>query len=158
MSDSTTAHVDAAVEQLKAYVSPTTGETMARLVVGRVYAKQAPAGVQFPYVVVRKVNQSGDPEFSNLREAFDIEATCVHQSRDKLDDCEAIADLAEQALLTWRESSPALGLTYGQTADRDADDVGDIDDEPLLQGRDLVQIRVLVRCVSWPIRLTAAVA
>jgi hypothetical protein len=153
MSDSTEAHVDAAVAHVKAYVSPTTGKTVLLLAAGRVYGGQAPPAAAYPHVVLRKTNAGADPEYNNLREVFDLEATCIHQSRQKLSDCEAIADLIEQALLSWRESSPEIGLTFGQTSVRDTDPP---DDELLPKDRDLVTVRVVVRCASWPRRLTAA--
>lgn len=151
MSDSTNGDIDAIVARIKAYTSPTASTTVARLAAGRVYGWQAPDNAAFPHVVVRKINARTDPQYAHLRENYDIEAMCFHQ-RPKERDCESIADVVEQSLLSWRESSTTLGLTFARTAQRDR--------LPYLNdaaNKDIVTVRVIVGVAAFPKRLTALV-
>lgn len=156
MSDSTVGHVDAMVARVRSYTSPVTGKTVARLCAGRVYNAhggkyQDPESAAFPHVVLRKVNAQGD---DHGLERFEVEALVHHQGRNKGADCEEIADLVEQAMLTWKESSAAAGLSVGRVAARDT--------LPINTGPgvlpNVITVRILITATGFPRRLTLAVA
>lgn len=144
MSQSTSTHLDAVVARIKSYTSPTSGETMARLAKNRVYKGRSPDGAPFPHVVVRKINVFSDP-FVSVRENFDVEVMCHHRPRTKEADLDVIADLVQQALTAWVESSAAVGLTFSRGWQRDR---LDFDDEVITQ-------RLLFPCSSLSTLVTA---
>lgn len=118
----------------------------------RVYVSQAPDDVAYPYVVLQKRPAQTDPEYANLREEYLIEALCVGAPRSKEQETELIADLVEAALLTWHESSAALGLSFGMRTEERS--TLPPDESPF--DRNIVAVRVTVRCCSWSKRLTNA--
>lgn len=153
-SDTTPALMQSAYDRLLAFVDD-TGRTLSTYVgtdpTARIYMDEAPTENAYPYIILRHTRGRPDPEVGNLREFFDIEAHCVHRQRDKEIDCETIADLVEEALLTWQESGPTLGLTCGQSSTRET--------MPTLtdpSNRDLIEVVVTVTCFSWSIRLSNA--
>ena len=117
----------------------------------RLYVRIAPDAVKYPYIVLRCSEAETDIEMANLRNYFTIEARCVHRTDDGT--VELMADLVEEALLTWVESSSANGLTRGLSSRRESQ-------EPLADAsnRDLAEVTVYVTCVSWATRLTGIVA
>jgi hypothetical protein len=158
MTDSTIARVDAAIAHLKAYSSPTLGRTLAQLTAGRVFndhggKNQPRPDALFPRVHVREMNGQTDVSITG-RWNFDLELMCHHRDRTKGADLEAIADVAGQALIGWRESSAAAGITVGRDVQRNRLDAAT--GEGVLAGVDT--IRLVVSCWSFPRTLTAALA
>lgn len=153
-SDSSTAQLNAAIARVKTYTSPTLATTVGRLTSNRVYPWQAPAAAPFPHVVIRKQNGVTNRELGNAQEMFDLEATCVAHPRENEVRAEELADIVQQALLTWRESSSTIGLTLAlnlKSRDREESDID------TATNQEVVVVRLVVECVSWPRLLTAAV-
>lgn len=154
-SDITGNLIKTAIARILAYTQD--GGTTVTTYVGsgssaRVYVSKAPDDAQYPYVVLRKMESESDPDYPNLREEYVIEAMCYGRPRSKEQETEQIADLVEEALLTWHESSAANGLTYGVELDKR-------DTEPAFPeavDSDIVAIRVRVRCCTWSKRLSNA--
>jgi hypothetical protein len=125
---------------------------VARLIaagITRVYVSQAPDLAVFPYAVVRKINAQSAPEYQNARENFELEMMFFGRPRATEQAVEALADTAVASMLTWVESGATLGLSFTDRYSRDSlpppGDPGD---------RELVQVRVLFECSSWPRYLT----
>lgn len=152
-SDTTKALLQTAYDRLIAY-SDGAGRTLADYIGNnpkRLYVRVAPDAISCPYVVLRASDATPDVEFSNLRAHITFEARCIHRAEDG--NVEQIADLVEEALLTWQESSPTLGLTRGQSSRRES-----VEPEKDSSNRDLAEVIVYVTCVSWATRLTGIVA
>ena len=156
-SDATIAHVDTAVQQVLAYVSPNTGKKAALLCGNRVYNGHGgkyrdPETAQFPHVTLLKINVRSDDQV-DVQENFDIEALCHARGRNRAAEAEALADFITQALLTWRESSNHAGHTRGRGYTRAT--------LPPVEGADrmadVTTVRVTVGCSSFPKLVTAAV-
>ena len=113
-SNTTIALLQTAYDRLLAYVDA-AGDTLSNHIgsgpAARLYIRLTPDSVAYPYVVIRATEAAPDLEVGNLREMIMIEARCVHRSEDGT--VEQMADLVEEALLTWVESSSANGLTFG---------------------------------------------
>lgn len=155
-SEATVAHVDAAVLRVRNYTSPNTGKRAATLCANRVYNAHGgkyrdPETALFPQAVLAKINVNSDPQTLE-RENFDIEVLCHAQSRGKAHEAEALADLIQQALLTWRESSTADGLTFGRGYTRSK--LPDVTEGAL---KDITTVRVVVGCSAFPKMITEAV-
>lgn len=154
MSTTTTPDLmDTIVKRIRAYVNANS-QSMATVASARIYARQAPDVVQFPYVLLRIINRQTDPRYNNTRETFDIEALCHNRPRSKEPterDTEILGDLVKQALLTWKESGYDLGLSFGREARGETLPV-----EPAPGDAEIVTVRVVVSCASWPKYLTAA--
>lgn len=113
---------------------------------GQVYISQAPDNATGLYVVLRKINTRSSPEYSNLRQSFDIEAMCFGRPRSAEATVETIVDVVEQSLLTWQDGgSSTLGLSFAK--DTQARDTLPMLPDPY--DRELVQVRLLMNCVSW---------
>jgi hypothetical protein len=78
---------------------------------------------------------------------------CHGRPRAKEIQTELLADLATEALLTWRESSAVLGLSFGRNFRRDT-----LPPSPDPGDRELVQVRAVIGCMSVPRYLTSALA
>src|SRR4051794_22432420 len=102
MTDSLTTGnlLKAAIVRMLAYVSD-AGDSLHVLCGDRVFVRRAPDDVAMPYVVITKRNGATDPDFSNLREEFELECLAVASDPQV---AELAGDLAENALLTWHES------------------------------------------------------
>ena len=153
--NSTVEQMDAVVARLLSYESPTSGTTVARLTAARVYNEHGgkyvvPATAKFPHVTVRKVNAGSDLQVVS-RENFDVEILVHDRTRPRAHHCEAIADVVEQAMLSWLESSQSAGLTVGQSVRRDT--LPMVTAESRLS--DVVTVRLLVGCYAWSKRTTA---
>ena len=64
--------LDTIVKRIRAYISASS-QSIATVASGRIYARQAPDVVQFPYILLRLINRQTDPRYNNTRETFDIE-------------------------------------------------------------------------------------
>lgn len=137
------------VARLLAYVSP-AAISVATLTGSKVYVSQAPDNTTGLYVVVRIINGQTDAQFNNLKENFDIECMCFGRPRSAQQSVESLGTVVKQALLSWRDSSLTDGLTFGQTAQRDV-----LPPNPDPADRELVQVRVVVSCTTWPTYLTS---
>jgi hypothetical protein len=125
---------------------------VARLIaagITHMYVTQAPDLAVFPYGVLRRINVVSAPEYNNTRENFDFEITIYGRPRSTEQAVEALADIAEQSLLGWRESGPTLGLSFGRSVRRDT-----LPPPPDPGDRELVQVRLLISCATWPRYLT----
>lgn len=125
---------------------------VARLVaagIARVYVSQAPDAAVYPYAVIRKINAMSAPEYNNTRENFDLELMIFGRPRSSEQVVEGLADVAIQSLLGWRESGPTLGLTFARTYQRDS-----LSPPPDPGDRELVQVRIVIPCATWPRYLT----
>lgn len=136
------------VSRLRAFVSD-AGASINTLCSDRVYVRRAPDDCVLPYGVILKSPGETDPDDANLREDFDVETIWFGTTQKQ---AELLADLAEGALLTWQESSATLGLSYGryvvtrETPPADADPIN----------RNRYATRVVIKCGSWPRRLSDA--
>lgn len=142
------------VARIKAYVNPVAfpfGVTVGTYVGDRIYRSQAPDDADVPYIVLRAINAQTDPAFNNTRVNFDLEVMVFGRPRSAEQTVETIADLVEQALLTWRESGATLGLSFARTSLRDT-----LPPLPDPANRELVQVRLLIECATWPRYLTTA--
>lgn len=157
-SESTIAHVDAAVLRVRSFQSPTTGKTAALLCKNAVFNSHGgkyrdPETAPHPFVVLAKINIRSNPTV-DVQEDFDIEALCHAKGRGRAQEAETLADLVQQALLTWRESGTAEGLTTGRGYTRVT--------LPAVEGsdrmRDVTTVRVTVACSSFPTMVTAVLA
>lgn len=148
-SDTSKALLQTAYDRLIAY-SDTAGRMLTDYIgtaTPRLYNRIAPDAATFAYCVLRCSEGTPDIEVGNLRSVFTIEARCVHRSDDGT--VEQMADLIEEALLTWVESSSDLGMTFGHSSRRESQ-------EPITDpsNRDLAEVTVYVTCISWAKRLT----
>ena len=149
-SDTTKALLQSANDRLLAYVD-NAGRKLTDYIgldSPRLFIRIAPDACTYPYVVIRIMQSDTDTDYSNLRAIVQIEALCVHRADDG--NVELVADLVEDALLTWRESSDTLGITFGQSSTRESR-------EPINDpiNRDLAEVALTVTCGSWEKRLTA---
>jgi hypothetical protein len=149
-TSSTSAQLKTIAQRIQAYTGP-SGSTVNTLCGGRIYLRQPAADAPFPHLVVRKVSASSDREFQNLRELFELEVTAYARSRSGDDAVDDIADLVQQALLSWVESSPTLGATFTKSVRRDRLSFVASPADP-----EVVAVRLLFECASWPIYATAA--
>lgn len=150
-SDSTVNLAKTAVARILAYQND-AGADVGDYVDTRVYANRAPDNTSGTYVVVRLINIEDDPDYpAGLRIEFDVEITVFGRGANKAQEVETVLDLAEEALLTWHESSATNGLTYGMRLQRETEPV---DTDP--EDRTLVAARSAVRCCSWSKRLSNA--
>lgn len=158
MSISTIAHVDAMVQRVRSYVSPTTGETAARLCASRIYNGHGgkfldPETAAFPHAVLRKINVRSDP-LTYERENFDVEVMVHHQGRNNGAALETLTDLILQALITWRESSTEVGLSFAREYVQDR--LTTVAATGTLAN--VLTNRLLIAVSSFPRRITMAVA
>lgn len=150
-SDSTANLAKTAVTRVLAYQND-GGADVGDYVSDRVYVGRAPDNPSGTYIVLRLINIEDDPEYpQGLRLEFDVEITVYGRGASKAQEVETVLDLAEEALLTWHESSAANGLTYGMRLQRETEP---LDTDP--EDRTLVAARSAVRCGSWPKRLSNA--
>lgn len=147
---SRSALVKTIVDRLKTYVDA-GGNSIGTLASNRVYVTQAPDDTAFPCLVVRAINWQTTAELNNTQATFDLEVMVMHRPRSAEQAAELLGDLVEEAMLTWRESSAALGLSFANTSRRDT-----YPPLPTPADRELVQHRVMVSCTTWPHYLTAA--
>lgn len=125
------------------------GTAIATLAGSRVYIDWPPDSAAFPCVVARIASwQSG-----NVMADFELECMVYGRGRTAANAraVKQIADLIEQAMLTWLESSPTLGLSYGKTVDRETLPV-----PPDPFDRDVMAERVAVSCSTVPRYVTDA--
>lgn len=129
------------------------GTTIGTLTSNRVIIDWAPDNTQFPCVVMRIIDWQSDASLSNMAVTFDVEVMVYGRGRtpSTVSTVKQIADLAEQALLTWKESSATLGLTFGQFSQRDT-----VPPPPEPADREVFAERVLVTCQSFPRYITDA--
>lgn len=152
-STSQSAVIETIVARLLAYSFG--GTTINTLAGGRVYIDWPPDDAAFPNVLVRITNWQSDPQYGNARSTFDVEIMVYGRGRSATNarTVKQIADLAEQALLTWRESSSTLGLSFGRTSERET-----APPPPDPFDREVMAERILVNGVSWARYLTDAIA
>lgn len=148
---STDAQVKTFANQLRSF-SNDAGEKLNALKV-KVHEHFAPADADMPYVLVAKGDSSTDPDVGDLKEDFDLEATVVGRSRADEPKVNQAADLVEQALIAFRESSSDHGLTSVQSIRR-----GRLDFSEAIgpKGEELIEVPVTAECYSWARRLTDA--
>lgn len=127
------------------------GTTIATLAGSRVYIDWPPDSASFPCVVARIANWQSDPQLGNVMADFDLECMVYGRGRTAPNarTVKQIADLIEQAMLTWLESSPTLGLSYGNTVNRET---LPIPPDPF--DRDVMAERVAVSCSTVPRYIT----
>lgn len=149
-SDTTPSLVKTIVARILAYAND-AGADVGDYLGTRVYVRRAPSPKTYPYQVVRLERRRPDPELGNVAERFDIVLETFGRPQSTEQTCELAHDLAEEALLTWRESSAALGLSFGVGSDRESVEPTDDPEE-----NDLVHIRSRVECLSFTKRLSNA--
>lgn len=150
MSDSTSDFEKALVARVLAYTNG-AGDSVNTFCAGRVYVGVAPDNAAAPRVVLRIRRAESDAEVANLRERILVEINTHHRPRAKAQEAEYIADLAEEAILSWRYRSVTGDLAYGQGRTRETMQA---DTNPA--GRDRVHVQKVVVVSSWPARFGAA--
>lgn len=148
--ETTTDFEKAAIARIRSY-QDAAGRSVGVICSNRVHISQAPDGAAFPYVVVR-IRTTPDPEYAGAREEWELEAEVYARPRAKEQEAVLVAELAAKALLTWRVSSAADGLIFGQSAERSNDPPLDAPED-----REVCFRKVIARGVSWPPYLTSAV-
>jgi hypothetical protein len=143
--------VETIVARLLAYTFD--GDSIAALTASRVYIDQPPDNTSFPCLVIRSLNQRTAAQYNNTRKDFELEVMIYVKGRTAANArlAEQLGDLTEQALLTWVESSATLGLSFGREADRET-----VPPPQEPADRDIIGVRVLVQCATWPRYLTDA--
>lgn len=147
-TDTTPNQIKTIVARILAYQND-AGQDVGDYVSDRVFVGAAPDSTTGTYIVLRKLRV--ETRDFNLCEDYDIEITAYSRPLSKAQEVELVADLAEEALLTWHESSDALGLSYGMHVVRETEP---IETDP--EDRNLVAARTAVRCTSWTKRMSNA--
>lgn len=151
MSASTEALVGLIRTRLLTFV-PTTTSTLTTLLGGRLYYDQAPAAgstTLYPYATYRLINRLETDGYAGMRESGDVELLLFGKPRGTQQwTVERCADVADEALLAWRDVS--AGLAFSRFRVRDSLPI-----PPDPMDRDLVMVRCLYPVVLWPTYRTA---
>lgn len=135
--------LQAARTQLLTHQTP-AGDTLADTLADRLYLDQAPDTVTFPYGVLRFQNRQ---RVQNMRIRGDLELMLFDRPRSKAAALGASADIAEEALLGWRDASD--GLVWSDDCQRDVMPTFDAPAD-----HEVVQLRLLFEIVAYPRLLT----
>jgi hypothetical protein len=114
---------------------------------GRLYKSQAPDTVVYPFGVMRLINQLTLGEYGSEREAMDLEIMLFGRPRSQGLTIEDIADLCDQAMLRYVDSSSGLVFSRSRQRDTMPQPVDPAD-------REVVQIRLAYPLKVWPQYLT----
>lgn len=131
------------------------GNAIATLTGSRVFIDWPPDNAAFPCAVIRIANWQPDPQYGHAFVNFNLECMVYGRGRSAANarTVKQIADLIEQAMLTWLESSPTLGLSFGKTPTRETLPV-----PPDPFDRDVMAERVSVSCETVPRYITDVLA
>lgn len=131
------------------------GASIATLAGSRLYIDWPPDNAAFPCAVIRIANWQSDRQLGNVMANFDLECMVYGRGRTAANarTVKQIADLIEQAMLTWLESSPTLGLSFGNDVSRETLPV-----PPDPFDRDVMAERVTVSCSTVPRYVTDVLA
>jgi hypothetical protein len=112
-----------------------------------IYIVQGPDTVSYPYGIMRLQARQTTGEYNSERETLDLELLLYHRPRSQQYVVEGYADIADQALLRYRDTTS--GLVFARERQRDTlpqgTGVGD---------REVVGVRLLFPLVVWPVWLT----
>jgi len=143
MSASTTALLVTIRTRLLSFVPMGGGSTLATLLGSRLYESQAPETATFPYGVFRLTNRLETDGFAGMRESADLEVMFFDRPRSRAEALDLIADVADQALLSWAQATD--GITFARFRLRDT-----LPPAPEPMDRELVVIRQVFPVVLWP--------
>ena len=123
-----------------------TPESLGALLTG-LWVVQGPDNVSYPYGIMRLQSRQSSGEYSGDRETVGLELTLYDRPRKQQYAVEGYADVAEQALLRYRDVTS--GLVFARERQRDT----------LPQGtgpadREVVGVRLVFPLVVWPVWLT----
>lgn len=152
MSASTEVFLTKILQRLLTFV-PTTTTTLNSLLGGRLYYDQAPAVGSvlpaYPFATYRLTNRVETEGFAGMRESADVELMIFGRPRGtQLWTAERCADVADEALLAWRDVQ--IGVQFSRFRTR-----GTLPIPPDPLDRDLVTVRCLYPVVLWPTYRTA---
>jgi hypothetical protein len=123
------------------------GETVGAVLGTRLFHRQAPADATYPYGVITFLDRPIDPAYNAVREVIQCELQLFDSPRERVDDIEDAADIADAALLRWRYA--AIGLVFARERTRNTLPP---DDDP--EHRDTARVRCVYSLIAWPRLLT----
>jgi hypothetical protein len=127
--------------RLLTYVPP-TGSTLTTTLGGRLYLTAAPDDAVFPYAVAT-LTRLQTPGYSGFRETWQVELQCYGSPRSTQWTIEGVADVADQAMLTWEDRTD--GVAFGGYRSR-----WTLPPFPDPADRELVRVRCLYEVGVWP--------
>lgn len=144
---STAAVIQQVRSRLLAFV-PASGTTLSVKLGGKLYIGKAPDNATvFPYGVMRLINQRQPGAYNGDREEADVEFLVYGNTMAQAQAIEDAADVADQALLRYKDASS--GLVFARSRLRDS--VSPSEDPAVGQ---FLAVRCLYSVSIWPIFLT----
>jgi len=108
---------------------------------------QGPDTAAYPYGIMRLQARQRPGEYAGEREAMDLELLLYDRPRKQQYVVEGYADIADQALLRYADSS--AGLFFSGSSERDT-----IPMNTQVSDREVVAVRCVYHVVTWPQFLT----
>ncbi len=120
----------------------TLGDSLSNL-----YIVQGPDDVTFPYGIMRLQARQRPGEYAGEREAMDLELLLYDRPRAQQYVVEGYADIADQALLRYKDRT--AGLFFSGSSERDT-----IPMNTQVSDREVVGVRCVYALIVWPQFLT----
>lgn len=111
------------------------------------YVVQAPDNAKFPYGVMRFINTNRDGAYQGYRQTMEVEVQLFAQPRSEASALEVMADVADEAMLGWRQATSGLAFSFEGSR-------MSIPPAPPPLNSEVVQIRLTYPVVVWPAFLT----
>ncbi len=108
---------------------------------------QGPDDASFPYGIMRLQARQRPGEYAGEREAMDLELLLYDRPRKQQYTVEGYADIADQALLRYTDST--AGFFFSGSSERDT-----ISMDSSIADREVVAVRCVYHIISWPQFLT----
>ena len=144
---STAAVIQQLRARLKDFAPVGGGDTIGTRLGSRLYIGTAPDNAAFPYAVMRLINQRQPGAYNGDKEEADFELMIYGNAAAQAKTLEDVADVADQALLRYKDASS--GLIFGRERLRDSmSQSGDPSVAAFLAVRCLYSVSI------WPIFLT----
>lgn len=113
----------------------------------RLWRDAPPDTASYPFAVMRLINRVTRREYNFEKEPLDVEIMFYGRPRAQAQLIEDCADVADQAMLRWRE--PIGGLFYSRERSRDT-----LPPPVEPADREVVQVRCVYSLAVWPTYLT----
>lgn len=139
--------------RLLTFVPKAGGQTLMQKLGGattdqaRLYRDAPPDTAVYPFAVMRLINRANDRDYDYEKDPLDVEVMFFGRPRSQAQLMEDCADLADQAMLRWREPTGGLIYSKGRTRDTLPPPVEPAD-------REVVQVRCVYSLAVWPTYLT----
>lgn len=124
------------------------GSSAATLLGSRWYQVQPPDNVAYPYAVMTVLDRTKSGEYNGEREDWLVEFQFAARPRSELAAIERVADVVDEALLSWAD--PTSGLIFSR-GERSRSTLPPFE---LPADREVCVIRSVYRLVVWPRFLT----